>query len=1209
MQTRLSNLTARPVTRLIFAGFLSACLLVGAGEQCAFARTFSPNAPEVLSAYSGEATTAKLDTALAGLNELLTVAADLPGGGGGGGYGAGVIDTGGVVPPHLPEPTIQIVTTIDAAGDGDLAPFGNPVLLDEAYLRALASFSTPRDFTIGTGGAIINTNGFDLSITGDLVADGTLLKRGAGALELTGSNTWHSNPYVAGGTLRGTTQTLQTSIDGSQLTYFPSSNPTLEFAQSFDGAYDGVIDGELSLVKSGTGTVTLSQANRFLHGPTTINQGTLALTDKGRAPPGALYIAAGATFDLSAAVVNPDMPKNRTPIKVSNLNGAGNIILGANDLLLTQNAASVFAGVISGSGGLRISGSSHDSLTLTAPNTYTGATSVSNTLALSGAGDLHPSSVMTLDGGVFDMSAADGDREIGGIANESHGLIRLGARTLTLGGRGLEDHFSGAISGQGGITKTGTGTLTLDGRNSYTGTTRIDAGRLKARTFSLSGTVINHGELELVELDEITLPISAYSGTISGPGRLIKSGDGVVWLRGAHTYGGGTEIREGVLLGNTDSLQGEIHNDAFIGFYQVTDGTYAGNIGGTGGLLVYGPGTLTLTGNNTHEGGTIFSGSLVVSDAANLGAAGSNLAFAGGRVRLAGDVDSRQLITIASPGGVIDTGGFEFQAGGGLTGSGPLTKSGMGAFLLFGAQSYTGHLRVTAGEAHLNASFPGDITFEPGTVYTVRAAASGYSDRLALTDVDSTATLNGGTVRVIAERGHYGTRTRYPIITAPGGIVGKFSSATSNLAFLSPALSYGPNDVFLTLARNEVPYTFFAATENQRAVGAVLEHMSTAPGTATLADFEALNALTATESVAALESISGTSLVGIQRTMGLQQRSLGQLVSGRLAALDVGERFAQAAAINSSSLAFRSDDTIGANLLTAQALRFATNAQKDRTAATHGAWIRGFGGTGSFDVSTGGSDQSYRSGGIVAGYDHMLTPMLAAGVLMAYADSTLTQDRPIAKGAIASRQVGGYARVRSDRAYVDAFLSYTDNGFDTSRTIPLGFASRTAIGKFDGDTVNVNVETGYAIGHGSRLEPYLGLQWTEQHEDAHRETGAGAFNLVVPEKSTTSLRSTIGLRFDIPMLSTRDYDLSLRSQAGWAHEFDDEGVYTARLAGDQTATSFSVRGASAPRDSAAFGAGIGVRTRRDTDAFVRVDGETNDARQTFAVSVGLRCQW
>ena len=63
--------------------------------------------------------------------------------------------------------------------------------------------------------------------------------------------------------------------------------------------------------------------------------------------------------------------------------------------------------------------------------------------------------------------------------------------------------------------------------------------------------------------------------------------------------------------GTTSSLQGNILNNATVGFDQSANGTYAGVMSGTGSPAQAGTGTLILTGANTYTGGTTVSGGIL----------------------------------------------------------------------------------------------------------------------------------------------------------------------------------------------------------------------------------------------------------------------------------------------------------------------------------------------------------------------------------------------------------------------------------------------------------------------------------------------------------------------------------------------------------------------------------------------------------------------
>ena len=120
------------------------------------------------------------------------------------------------------------------------------------------------------------------------------------------------------------------------------------------------------------------------------------------------------------------------------------------------------------------------------------------------------------------------------------------------------------------------------------------------------------------------------------------------------------------------------------------------------------------------------------------------------------------------------------------------------------------------GTLTVNGSFVQDS----GSTYQVEVNAAGQSDRI---NVGGAATINGGTVQVLAQSGTYARNTTYTILNAAGGVSGTYSSVTSNFAFLTPTLAYDANNVFLTLFQSSSAFAAGAQTPNQYAVGVVLD--------------------------------------------------------------------------------------------------------------------------------------------------------------------------------------------------------------------------------------------------------------------------------------------------------------------------------------------------------------------------------------------------
>ena len=125
-------------------------------------------------------------------------------------------------------------------------------------------------------------------------------------------------------------------------------------------------------------------------------------------------------------------------------------------------------------------------LILSGANTYSGATTISaGTLVIAAAAAASPSSTFTINvnnGLAFGAGVTAGT--LGGLSG-SGGVALTTADSpglpvaLTVGGNGQSTTYSGALSGGGGLVKTGSGTLTLFGANAYSGATTIANGTLQ----------------------------------------------------------------------------------------------------------------------------------------------------------------------------------------------------------------------------------------------------------------------------------------------------------------------------------------------------------------------------------------------------------------------------------------------------------------------------------------------------------------------------------------------------------------------------------------------------------------------------------------------------------------------------------------------------------------------------------------------------------
>lgn len=154
-------------------------------------------------------------------------------------------------------------------------------------------------------------------------------------------------------------------------------------------------------------------------------------------------------------------------------------------------------------------------------------------------------------------------------------------------------------SGRWVLVKNGSGVAILRGDNKYSGGTVVNAGILLGDARSLKGNILNDAIVVFDQFDD-----GSYSGSMSGSGLLAKLGVGTLRLTGTNSHTGGTIVLAGILIGDTASLPGNIFNNATVVFDQPGDDTYAGSLSGRGKLIKTGAGTLTLSGASSVGGGT-----------------------------------------------------------------------------------------------------------------------------------------------------------------------------------------------------------------------------------------------------------------------------------------------------------------------------------------------------------------------------------------------------------------------------------------------------------------------------------------------------------------------------------------------------------------------------------------------------------------------------
>lgn len=441
----------------------------------------------------------------------------------------------------------------------------------------------------------------------------------------------------------------------SSLTVMPGG--TFQFGQGGTGSLFGG-----SFINNGS--LVFNQSGGPLVSTVVSGTGNVVLRDKAQLTYGANNTYTGTTTIDSGAI-----------LRVGEGGSSGAVVGGIVDngqLIFNRSDATVYAGDVSGSGSFSHVGTG--ALTLTGTNTHTGGTTVAT-------------------GGTLQVGAG------GSIGSVAGNIVNNGTLIADRSGS-LE--FDGVISGTGTLIKRGSGVLQLSGENTYGGATRLEAGVLAATSAGNFGTlgsslIFDGGTLRWLNSFFIGRPaeLLAGGGTLdsnalnvewrsltTGVGRLSKTGQGTVSLTADNTYSGGTSVLGGNLqLGNggtAGSVLGNIANDASLTFNRSDDVSFTGVISGTGSMTQSGPGTLTLTANQTYTGGTTISGGRL-----QLGSGGTTGAVAGNVL------NNGQLIVNRSDN-ITDAVGL-------VSGSGGFTKLGTGTLTLTRNQLYTGATTISEG--------------------------------------------------------------------------------------------------------------------------------------------------------------------------------------------------------------------------------------------------------------------------------------------------------------------------------------------------------------------------------------------------------------------------------------------------------------------------------------------------------------------------------
>ncbi len=154
----------------------------------------------------------------------------------------------------------------------------------------LGGVSTYTGSTAINNGTVRLTTGNDRLPTGTIVSLGQAASTNLGTLDLNGNSQTIAGLVSVTGTNAGASTNVVTSASAATLTVNGTTNHVFGDGTS---ANSGVITGSISLVKSGSGSLTLGGANTY-SGSTTVNGGTLSIASTGSIAGSGVTVSGGA---------------------------------------------------------------------------------------------------------------------------------------------------------------------------------------------------------------------------------------------------------------------------------------------------------------------------------------------------------------------------------------------------------------------------------------------------------------------------------------------------------------------------------------------------------------------------------------------------------------------------------------------------------------------------------------------------------------------------------------------------------------------------------------------------------------------------------------------------------------------------------------------------------------------------------------------------
>jgi len=639
----------------------------------------------------------------------------------------------------------------------------------------LSDNNTGRTLTVQVDSGTSTVSG---TIANGGASAGSLVKTGAGTLQLNAVETYSGGTTISNGTLALGASGVGSLKAGTNLSIGGSGTFAMNGNSQFLGNLTAQANGAtVDLGTAGSNSLVFSSYTAPASGVMVINnyQGTDFIADKLNTDSvNTIYIsgfgAAGYSgFTKNYGTVGGVDYSNTyliTPIAQTNIAWQGNTDVN------WSKGSNWYGGAIPGAGQIALfdsTGNAHLNVTLD-NSTYNLAGLKFDTLA--GIYNITGANTLTLSGVVPYVQQKSTNNET------------LGFTTLAMGNNTVFDitnsgnlTVSSAITGSYNLIKDGAGTgkLILSGNNTYNGGAFINNGIVQIQSNNALGsgtaTIATGAALEVSSGRTATNLISV-TGTGVGSAGAIHNVNGANTLSGNVTLTGATTVAAdtGTTLSLTGNITGSNYDLTLNGAGNLTmgAGATAGVVAlGTGGITINSTGTTTFAGTaaNTYTGTTtVNSGTLVLGKSPGVTSVNGNLIIGDDNVGngsvtvqvaagAGAQINANSAVTINSDGTLNLNGG-----GGGANSNAiaQLSASSNTAHVVLGTNAAT--TLTVGGNANLNSAYAGTIAGSGGLIkagsgaLTLSNGSSSYSGPTALNagiiSVSAVGALGSSTVTV-----------------------------------------------------------------------------------------------------------------------------------------------------------------------------------------------------------------------------------------------------------------------------------------------------------------------------------------------------------------------------------------------------------------------------------------------------------------------------